>query len=933
MKMPNGITRYQEPVWQNTVQASSRAELIAALSAVGITPTIIELLADINLGGTALAVPNQGIVKLTSGNGLIYSISAQNSSRVIHNSAGSTLYLENIILRDGRVANYNGGAMDNLGTVVMGEGSVIESCYSGAYGGGIYNRGNSVIINGGVISNCTSNNQGGGIYNPADGTVVIISGEISYNTARYSGGGIYNQGTLEILGGQIYSNGAGSEDGGGIQNFYAKSFAMSGGEIFSNYARDGGGISINNTKANISGASDIDENTADRDGGGISIVGGASVTISGDVVISNNIANRNGGGIYIPCDILENLVIYPDVVFSENSAAYRYNRRAEHLGVYTTNITSNVWTSPFTQGYNGYDIAYPCGEPYATPVEVVFEGEKRVAGAALPGGRFDFGLFDTGGNLILKASADSNGVIKFPAFEITGAGTTNYTIREISQTGGGWTIDSTVFPAIVTATNPGTGALTATIDYPNGTPVFTNTYSSAPASDSVAVYKETLQWNGKERAFSFGLFDQNGALIETAGNSDGVVEFSEIQYTSPGIYNYTVRETTQGGGGWTVDPNSYSVTVTVTDDGLGQLVANVSYPEGQPTFVNTYIPPKPVIVKVPITKTAVGETLQAGQFTFEAVSASDPSLIVAGTNDESGNAALDLMFNHAGTYAFNVIEAASADSDWTTDSRSYPLTVTVTDDGSGQLVAAVDYPEGQPTFVNTYIPPKLATVEIPITKTAVGGTLQEGQFTFEAVSDSDPSMSAVGTNDESGNATLILTFDEPGAYELNVSETTQSGDGWTVDSAVFPAIVTVADDGSGQLTATASYPNGTPRFVNTYNESLVPEPVKVMVFAKKRVCGACICADMFTFGLFDNSGAEVARAVNDACGCVEFTINVNSAGVFNYTVRELNESGNGWIMDSKSYPVTVIAKVNSSGALGAFVRYPQGYPTFVNRLC
>ena len=51
-----------------------------------------------------------------------------------------------------------------------------------------------------------------------------------------------------------------------------------------------------------------------------------------------------------------------------------------------------------------------------------------------------------------------------------------------------------------------------------------------------------------------------------------------------------------GQTGITYDDRSYKVTVVVTDDGKGNLVANVTWPNGTPpTFKNTYTKPAPAV--------------------------------------------------------------------------------------------------------------------------------------------------------------------------------------------------------------------------------------------------------------------------------------------------------------------------------------------------
>ncbi|MCL2288157.1 MAG: hypothetical protein FWC33_03110 [Candidatus Bathyarchaeota archaeon] len=78
--------------------------------------------------------------------------------------------------------------------------------------------------------------------------------------------------------------------------------------------------------------------------------------------ISGNNAAFSGGGIWIDVDKLGNLSIADGVVFSNNRASAAYNRDPVHDELYCTYIGDIVsWSSPFTQGYNNYDISYTSG--------------------------------------------------------------------------------------------------------------------------------------------------------------------------------------------------------------------------------------------------------------------------------------------------------------------------------------------------------------------------------------------------------------------------------------------------------------------------------------------------------------------------------------------------------------------------------------------
>ncbi|MDR3149568.1 MAG: hypothetical protein LBT88_06115 [Oscillospiraceae bacterium] len=333
---------------------------------------------------------------------------------------------------------------------------------------------------------------------------------------------------------------------------------------------------------------------------------------------------------------------------------------------------------------------------------VALTAAKSAVGSPLPNNEFEFGVFDSNGNLVSVGTADSSGNIAFPDLQIDAAGTYNYTIREISIDGAGWTVDRSSYPVVVTAAANGQGQLTASAAYPNGVPGFVNTYSGTPTSESVYVYKELLGWNHPELQFEFGLYDDSGNLLETAQNSNGVAQFPLITYTSPGVYNYTVREISTSGNGWTTDSSNYPIEVTVTDDGMGNLVTDIDYPQGQPVFVNRYSP-NPAKAALTAQTQLCGGCLQAQMFSFGLFSP-DGKLVEKAANDSCGCVVFPtLTFEEAGIYTYTILELPLYCRDLSASPCSYKAVVTVTDDGKGQLHATVSYEGGcPPLFVNCY---------------------------------------------------------------------------------------------------------------------------------------------------------------------------------------------------------------------------------------
>jgi len=217
-------------------------------------------------------------------------------------------------------------------------------------------------------------------------------------------------------------------------------------------------------------------------------------------------------------------------------------------------------------------------------------GAKYAEGAALSGDEFLFGIYDSLGDLIATTTNASDGSVIFPEMIYDTDGVYEYTVREISDSGDGWTVDPTVYPVQVTVTSDGTGGYDAVVSYPNGTPVWVNTYVAPIPATAVLTATKTV--NGASIAadlFTFSVTEPSGTVIATATNdANGVVTFPALTLSAPGIYNYTITESTPSGNGWTTDTTSYPVVVTVTDDGTGTLTAEVSYPNGTPSFVNTY---------------------------------------------------------------------------------------------------------------------------------------------------------------------------------------------------------------------------------------------------------------------------------------------------------------------------------------------------------
>ncbi|MCL1891490.1 MAG: hypothetical protein FWG00_05735, partial [Coriobacteriia bacterium] len=190
----------------------------------------------------------------------------------------------------------------------------------------------------------TTQNTGASVFNC--GTFVMESGEI----VDCSNSGVQNHGTFTMNDGLISDNEGEWGTGGGVSNY--GSFTMNDGTISNNTSGDGGGVYNAGTFTMNDGV--ITNNEATADGGGVYCMWSSESTAINGGVISGNKASWDGGGIYTYH--YDDLHVGASVVFSGNSARAAYNRDRDLNTVYNLRIKGTNWTSPYTQGYNNYDI-------------------------------------------------------------------------------------------------------------------------------------------------------------------------------------------------------------------------------------------------------------------------------------------------------------------------------------------------------------------------------------------------------------------------------------------------------------------------------------------------------------------------------------------------------------------------------------------------
>ena len=547
--------------------------------------------------------------------------------------------------------------------------------------------------------------------------------------------------------------------------------------------------------------------------------------------------------------------------------------------------------------------------------EVEFQVKKKLEGKTLEADAFTFQLIAPDGS-VTEAKNDAEGNVKFPAVKFSNEGTFKYQIKEVNDNKPGYTYDDSVLEAEVTVANV-YGQKIASVKYKDSKKEFTNTYAAKEAKLQLEA-KKVL--NGK--AIEAGQFEfelkEDGKVLHTVSNdANGKIQFPELTLTEEKTYTYTISEKAGDVAGVEYDPNAYEVNVVVKDNGQGQLVAT---PDTKNiTFTNVYKakPAKPIIITA--TKVLNGKELEADKYEFELKEKESDKVVATAKNAADGTVTFkEIEFATAGDYTYTITEKAGSEKGVTYDTAKHEVKVKVTDNGQGQLVAAVT--GNNPTFTNTY---KAATTSATITATKVleGKALEAGKYEFE-LKEGDKVI-GTATNAADGTVTFEdITYTAAGNHTYTISEKAGSEAGVTYDTATHEVTVNVTDNGQGQLVAAVTGNN--PTFTNTYKAAKTSETIK----ATKVLNGKALEAGKYEFEL--KEGDEVvATATNAADGTVTFKeIEYNEAGKHTYTISEKAGSEAGVTYDTTKHEVTVEVVDNGAGKLVATAT--NNNPTFTN---
>ena len=554
------------------------------------------------------------------------------------------------------------------------------------------------------------------------------------------------------------------------------------------------------------------------------------------------------------------------------------------------------------------------------PVPAVFNvtAKKVVEGRTdkLPkADEFTFNLF-TAENLkdpVATAKSKADGTITFENLQVKGAGTYHYIIKEDTSTAVAGVAFDTEAKEVTVAATFQSGVLTATVT--SAEPTFTNTYKATPAKETITA-KKVL--NGKDLEadkYEFELKEGDKVVATAKNAADGTVTFKEIELETAGEYTYTITEKAGSEKGVTYDTAKHEVKVKVTDNGQGQLVATVT--GNNPTFTNTYKAAK-TSATITAKKVLEGKALEADKYEFELKEGD--KVVATAKNAADGTVTFkEIEYNEAGDHTYTISEKAGSEAGVTYDTATHEVTVNVTDNGQGQLEAAVA--GNNATFTNTYkaAPAKIA---IEAKKVLNGKELEIDEFEFE-LKEGDKVV-ATAKNAAGGLIRFSeISYSKAGVYNYTITEKVGNKLGVTYDKTEHPATVEVKDNGSGQLVATVT--SETPVFVNDYKA----EPAQATIKAKKVLKGKALEADAYTFELKEGSDL-VATAKNTASGEVVFNVTFSAAGDYAYTITEKAGDDKTITYDQTAYEVFVTVADDGKGQLVATVEDADTERVFTN---
>lgn len=489
----------------------------------------------------------------------------------------------------------------------------------------------------------------------------------------------------------------------------------------------------------------------------------------------------------------------------EHTFTYTVTESGEVAGVTNDAETSRTVSFTVTDDGEGNlrvsrkpdgNVAFTFTNTYSvTPVETSVTDQitatKVLDGRGLKAGEFRFELVEGEGEdakVVATGKNAADGKITMSPIEYTKAGTHAYTLREVKGNAGGITYSDAKFTIETTITDNGDGTLSATHVLKDvKVAEFKNTYSVTPldAELDFGLSKaiDGRDWTDSDK-FSFTIAAPEGTPLPDSATvtvskkdaKDGIaaIKFGKIHYTAAGTYKYEIRENAGSAAGMTYDAHVATAEVTVTDNGKGVLIANVTKKESG-RFTNKYHTELNYTAAggLKLSKTLSGRPMTEGQFAFTVTPADEASAIALGLHEganvykspataEATVGLIDILAGHevkftqddAGkTFTYTVAEKNDGQPGYTYDDAERTVTIAIADDGAGTLTATTIVsggPEGTHATVHKSGENKVESAVVPFansyhastdnpggelaqivaTKTLTGRPLANGEFYF-----------------------------------------------------------------------------------------------------------------------------------------------------------------------------------------------------------
>ena len=383
---------------------------------------------------------------------------------------------------------------------------------------------------------------------------------------------------------------------------------------------------------------------------------------------------------------------------------------------------------------------------------------KKLTGIELEEGQFSFELRDADGNVLQTKTNDATGSVTFDEL--------SFDVSTIPDSA--WTYaagDDAAESNAATDDGSETGDQAAGSDEADtgeGAGSADNANAGDTAADSVAADSSDADTGSSEAPVSDALADDGAATSEAEADTDSAdgndVEVSAAAARKSGglfpllrsffgfqtalaaeddalvtdagsakrtaTFTYTIAEVNGGAAGYTYDEHLETVTVTVEDDGQGNLTVTATYDEDGAEFVNTFVY-EPVSVDPPVSKTVTGDTPEvAGTFQFTMTADAAASTLPADMSelpmpeDSDGQTKTitgagagtyefgEITFTEPGTYVYTFSEVKVGERGYTYDGSVYTVTHVVTAEGNVLSAETTITKDGEPAdavvFENVY---------------------------------------------------------------------------------------------------------------------------------------------------------------------------------------------------------------------------------------